>query len=58
MKKKLNANNFKRQMLENGYLYEQLPPCFTTQIFAEKVDEVFEVVKGKKYVTVASQTLV
>lgn len=51
MKKKLNANNFKRQMLENGYLYEQLPPCFTTQTFAEKVDEVFEVVKGKKYVT-------
>lgn len=52
MKKKLNANNFKRQVLENGYLYEQLPPCFTTQTFAEKVDEVFEVVKGKKYVTI------
>lgn len=51
MKKRLNANNFKRQMLENGYLYEQLPPCFTTQTFSEKADEIFEAVKGKKYVT-------
>lgn len=51
MKKKLNANNFKRQMLESGYLYEQLPPCFTTQTFSRKADEIFEVVTGKKYVT-------
>lgn len=51
MKKRLNTNNFRRQMLENGYLYEQLPPCFTTRTFSEKADEIFEAVKGKKYVT-------
>lgn len=47
----LNANNFRRQMLENGYFYEQLPPCFTTRSFVARAEEILEAVKRKKYAT-------
>lgn len=51
MNKNLNDKSFKRQMLEDGYFYEQLPPCFTTRCLAKKAEEVFGAVRGKKPVT-------